>query len=153
MNRIAQFFLIAAMSATLSGVAVAQSTAAPSMNAESSDELFQSFGGKAGISKVIDDFLAIWQADPRIAKRLTDADVERLGFMLKEQITYLTGGPAKYSGKDMKTAHDGMDIRNVEFNALAEDLQLSMEKNGISSRAQNKLLAKLAPMQRDIVTK
>jgi len=141
----------AAISATLPGVATAQNSA--TMGAEKTDELFQSFGGKAGISKVVDDFLTVWQADPRISKRLTDADVEHLGLMLKEQFNQLTGGPAMYSGKDMKTVHDGMGIRNAEFNALAEDLQKSMEQNGISSRAQNKLLAKLAPMQKDIVTK
>jgi hemoglobin len=156
MNRIFKIILASAavsatLSATLPGLAFAQN--APAMGADTTDEVFQSFGGKAGISKVVDDFLAIWQADPRISKRLQDADVERLGLMLKEQINQLTGGPAVYSGKDMKTVHDGMDIRNVEFNALAEDLQLAMEKNGISSRAQNKLLAKLAPMQKVIVTK
>jgi hemoglobin len=146
MNRVVKIILAIAMTLSLSGVAFAQIT-------ETSDEVFQSFGGKAGISKVIDDFLTIWQADPRISKRLEDADVERLGLMLKEQITQLTGGPAVYSGKDMKTVHDGMGIRNADFNALAEDLQLAMEKNGISSRTQNKLLAKLAPMQKEIVTK
>jgi len=156
MNRILKIILASAavsasLSATLPGLAFAQSAAV--MAADSNGEVFQSFGGKAGISKVVDDFLAIWQADPRISARLQDADVERLGLMLKEQINQLTGGPAVYSGKDMKTVHDGMNIRNVDFNALAEDLQLAMEKNNISSRAQNKLLAKLAPMQKVIVTK
>jgi hemoglobin len=159
MNRINHVILTITMAAVFSGAACAQSMSSPTaqssatMGAETSDELFQSFGGKAGISKVVDDFLVIWQADPRISKRLTDADVDRLALMLKGQFTQLTGGPAEYSGKDMKTAHDGMNIRNAEFNALAEDLQASMEKNGISSRAQNKLLAKLAPMQHEIVTK
>jgi hemoglobin len=122
-------------------------------NVSSSDEVFQEFGGKAGIGKVIDDFLGIWAADPRISARLKDADVERLGFLLKEQITQLTGGPTVYSGRDMKSAHQGMGLRNVDFNALAEDLQSAMEKNGVPSRAQNKLLSKLAPMEHDIVTK
>ena len=58
-----------------------------------------------------------------------------------------------YSGKDMKAAHEKMGLRNMDFNALAEDLQTAMEKNGVASRAQNKLLAKLAPMEHQIVTK
>jgi len=153
MNRITTIILAACMSAALVNISFAQSAATSSIQTETSDEVFQSFGGKAGISKVVDDFLLIWQADPRISGRLTDADVERLGLLLKEQFNQLTGGPAIYSGKDMKTVHDGMGIRNAEFNALAEDLQLAMEKNGVSSRAQNKLLARLAPMQHDIVTK
>jgi hemoglobin len=157
MNRIIKIILATTLITMFSATAFSQtaqsSTSSATMGSDTTDELFQSFGGKAGIGKVVDDFLVIWQADPRISKRLTDADVDRLGLMLKGQFTQLTGGPAEYSGKDMKTAHDGLGIRNAEFNALAEDLQLSMEKNGISSRAQNKLLAKLAPMQHEIVTK
>ena len=139
-----------AITAGMSSMAMAQSNP---IQPETTDAVFQEFGGKAGISKVIDDFLVIWQADPRISTKLQDADVERLGFLLKEQVGQLTGGPVVYTGRDMKKAHSEMGLRNVDFNALAEDLQLSMEKNGISSRAQNKLLAKLAPMQHDIVSK
>ncbi len=126
---------------------------APAMSMEANDSLFQQFGGKEGISKIIDDFLVVWQADPRISGKLQEADVDRLGALLKEQINQLTGGPAVYSGKDMKTAHEKMGLRNMDFNALAEDLQTAMEKNGVASRAQNKLLAKLAPMEHQIVTK
>jgi hemoglobin len=36
---------------------------------------------------------------------------------------------------------------------MAEDLQIAMERNGVPSRVQNRLMAKLAPMQREIVTK
>ena len=51
----------------------------------------------------------------------------------------------------MKTTHEGMGLQNGDFNALAEDLQLSMDKEGVPFRAQNKLLAKLAPMEHQIV--
>ncbi|HEX7645286.1 MAG TPA: group 1 truncated hemoglobin [Burkholderiaceae bacterium] len=117
------------------------------------DSMFQDFGGKPGISKVIDDFLGIWQGDARISGALQDADVERLSALLKEQFTQLTGGPAVYSGRDMKSAHQDMGLHNADFNALAEDLQKAMDQNHVPARAQNKLLGKLAPMEKQIVTK
>ncbi len=46
-----------------------------------------------------------------------------------------------------------MGLQNRDFNDLAEDLQKAMDKEGVSFPAQNRLLAKLAPMQRAIVTK
>jgi hemoglobin len=46
-----------------------------------------------------------------------------------------------------------MNLRNSDFNALAEDLQFSMDKEHVNFRAQNQLIAKLAPMQHVIVTK
>jgi hemoglobin len=146
-----QLLIALLAAATLSSAVNAQTTSAES--GAPSDAVFQQFGGKAGIGKLIDDFLTIWQADPRINGVLKDADVERLASLLKEQIAQLTGGPAIYSGKDMKTMHESLGLRNADFNAVAEDLQHAMENNGIPSRAQNKLLAKLAPMEHVIVTK
>lgn len=46
-----------------------------------------------------------------------------------------------------------MELHNHDFNALAEDLQVSMNKEHVSFPAQNQLLAKLAPMQHAIVTR
>lgn len=53
----------------------------------------------------------------------------------------------------MVEIHDGLNVSNAQFHALAEDLQLAMERNGVSSRIQNQLMAKLAPLQRAIITK
>ena len=146
MKRFMQTMLALVAAISFTSFAHAQTT-------EASDAVFQDFGGKPGISKVIDDFLGIWQEDARINGALKEADVERLGSLLKEQFTQLTGGPAVYSGKDMKTAHQAMGLHNADFNALAEDLQHAMDKNNVPVRAQNKLLSKLAPMQHQIVTK
>lgn len=51
----------------------------------------------------------------------------------------------------MKKAHAGIDVTRTDFNALVEVLQHSMDTQGIAFSAQNRLLAKLAPMHREIV--
>ena len=53
----------------------------------------------------------------------------------------------------MKTVHKGMGIDELQFNALAEDLQSAMMQHGVPASAQNRLLGKLAPMHREIVSK
>jgi len=53
----------------------------------------------------------------------------------------------------LKTVHQDLQITNAMFNALAEDLQIAMEQHNVPSSVALKLIAKLAPMQRDIVTK
>jgi hemoglobin len=150
MNPVRQFLgaclVIMAISNALPGFAQSSPTA-------DTDGLFQDLGGKDGIKKIVADFLPILLSDARIKKQFNDADIEHLGKMLAEQFCELSGGPCKYTGKDMKTIHADLGISNAQFNALAEDLQMAMEKQGVSSRAQNKLLARLAPMQHTIVTK
>ncbi len=117
------------------------------------DGVFKAFHGKDGIDRVVDDFVGRITTDPRIAKRFEGANLDRLRVQLKAQFCYLIGGPCTYEGKDMKSAHASMGLQNRDFNDLAEDLQKSMDKEGISFQAQNQLVAKLAPMQRAIVTK
>lgn len=44
-----------------------------------------------------------------------------------------------------------MGVTNKDFNALVENLQWAMDKEGVPFAVQNRLLAKLAPMQRKVV--
>ena len=56
-------------------------------------------------------------------------------------------------GNPMKSGHADLGITKADFNALVEVLQTSMDAKGITFRSQNQLLALLAPMHRDIITK
>ncbi len=126
---------------------------AQAQNMNTDDAVFQGLGAKAGIDKIVDDFIPIVLADKRISRFFEAMDKQEFAGLLSDQICELTGGPCKYKGKDMNDAHYGMNISNAHFNALAEDLQIAMERNNISSSVANKLVAKLAPMQRSIVSK
>jgi hemoglobin len=139
--------------AGIAAFAMATCAATFAQSVASNDSTYQALGGQEGIRKIVADFLPIVLADPRIKDSFKDVDAERLTRMLMEQFCALSGGPCKYSGKDMETIHIDLAITNAQFNALAEDLQIAMDKQGVPSSAQNKLMAKLAPMQRSIVTK
>lgn len=140
-----------ALATVLTGLATsasAQSMAATSGNSA----LYQAFGEKAGLVKLMDDFVPRLQADLRLAEAFKKANVENLKMQLVNQICQVSGGPCEYKGADMKTAHNSMDITKTDFNALVEVLQKSMDAQGISFSNQNQLLAKLAPMHRDVIT-
>lgn len=117
------------------------------------ETIYELFGGAAGVNRIVDDMVDRSLADPRISEVFVASDLVRLRRTLKEQFCFILAGPCDYSGKDMATSHRDHGITNREFNALVENLQLSMNAEGVPFRAQNKLLAKLAPMQKDIVTR
>jgi hemoglobin len=52
----------------------------------------------------------------------------------------------------MGPMHESLEIRHRDFNALVEVLQQSMAARGIPFEAQNRMLARLAPMHREIIT-
>jgi truncated hemoglobin YjbI len=129
------------------------------------DSTYQGLGGKDGIKKIVDSFLTLVLADPRIKDNFADFDIPQINQRLQEQFCEYAGGPCKYNGKyhdkamegvgpvrDMKSVHQDLKISDKMFNALAEDLQIAMEQNNVPTRYSNKLIAKLAPMHGDIVT-
>lgn len=117
------------------------------------DSLYQALGGSAGIRRVVADFVPALQADTRINAAFEGVDMARLTTKLEEQFCLVSGGPCTYSGKDMQTIHEDLKVTHAHFNALVEDLQAAMQRNDVAPRTQNRLLARLAPMHREIVTK
>jgi hemoglobin len=121
-----------------------------SADAYADDALFKEFGEKPGLTKIVDDMYDNVLADPRTAPYFEDAPVRRIKPLLVDQFCEAIGGPCTYTGRSMKRAHEGHAIDRAAFNALVEDLQLAMDKNNVPFHAQNKLLAKLAPLYRDV---
>jgi hemoglobin len=117
------------------------------------DDLYQALGGQATIVKFVDDATNLWVADERIKDTFDNINLVRFKQRLSDQICALSGGPCKYTGRDMAESHKGLHIKVAEFNALVEGLQQAMGNAGVSFRTQNKLLTLLAPMERDIVTR
>jgi hemoglobin len=111
---------------------------------------YRQFGEQPGLVALMDLFMTKLVADPRTRRFFENADQAAVKKHLVEQFCVILGGPCTYTGRDMRTAHKGFDIDRAQFNALVELLQQAMSERGIPFRAQNKLLAKLAPLHRDI---
>ncbi|WP_462388123.1 group I truncated hemoglobin [Acidovorax sp. Q11] len=141
--------LAIALGAVLAPPAFAQGTAAM---ATAPAGLYQALGEKRGITRLMDDFVNRVFKDPRIGGHFKDVKPAVLKESLTDQICQLSGGPCKYEGADMKSAHADMDINKGHFNALVEVLQSAMDAQGIPFTQQNRLLALLAPMHRDVIT-
>lgn len=118
--------------------------------------LYRGLGGDAGIKRIVDTMFDIVLADDRIKETFDGFDIPQTKARLADQFCELSGGPCKFTGqgknRDMKTAHEDLKLNNKHFNALTEDLQVAMERNNVPSSVSNRLVAKLAPMRRDIVT-
>ena len=117
------------------------------------DSLYQAWGQRPGIQAVMEDFFTRLKADARTGPFFKDASRAHLVKQLTDQLCQQAGGPCVYDGPTMAEVHGGMDIGKREFNALVEVLQQSMDARGIGFSEQNRMLARLAPMHREIVNK
>lgn len=115
--------------------------------------LYERLGGQPALVAVVDDFVANVAADKRINAFFAQTNIPRLKRLLVEQICAGTGGPCKYTGDDMKTVHARMGVTQAHFDALVEDLVKTLDKFKVPQKEQKELLAILAPMSKDIVTR
>lgn len=116
-----------------------------------SARLVEAFGGREGIRKIAERTVELSQADPRIAPIFAAHDMVRLKRTLSEQFCYLLGAGCDYTGRDMRTAHAEMGVTKADMNALVQNLQAAMREADVPFAAQNRLLAKLAPMSDEVV--
>lgn len=140
------------------GLALAAALLAPASAVAKGKTLYERLGGKKAITAVVDEFVGRVAMDNRINHFFaqTAADPARLStFKMKlvDQICQASGGPCKYTGKDMKSAHAGMGIASGDFTALVEDLTAALDKFKVGAKEKSDLLGALGPMQADIVTK
>ncbi len=115
--------------------------------------LYDALGGQPGLTRIVGDLFVIAVKDPRINGELDNINVERLKSRIVLQFCVVTGGGCKFRAISMRGAHRGLGITQYHFNALVEDLEQAMDHAEIPFSTQNRLLARLAPMQRDIVTR
>lgn len=113
--------------------------------------LFERLGGSEAIAAVVDDFVARCAGDSRINGKFARTDIPRLKKMLADQVTAASGGPAAYTGRDMKRTHDGMGVTGGEFEALVEDLVATLDQFSVPAAEQQELLGILGSLRGDIV--
>jgi len=121
------------------------------MEMKKETSLYERLGGKPAITAVVDDFIGNVAGDSRINGRFGSANIPRLKLMLVDQICAASGGPCTYSGRDMVSAHKGMNITDGEFGALVGDLVKSLDKFKVPEKEKGELLGALGGMKPQIV--
>jgi hemoglobin len=119
--------------------------------------LWDRLGGEFKVKRVVDDFVKLAAEDPAVdvtrggRYALDDNAVRALKKMLVEFISSATGGPLRYTGKNMKELHKGMGITNAEFDATKADLKKALEMNGARAADIADVLGIVETTRKDIV--
>ncbi|MEO6663112.1 MAG: group 1 truncated hemoglobin [Rubrivivax sp.] len=131
--------------------AVALTTAAHAHAAD--DALYRELGEKPGLSELMQAFVGRLKTDARVGHFFKDIKAGFLARQLTDQICVLAGGPCVYDGEAMGPSHKDLGVARRDFNRVVEVLQDTMDDRHIAVPTQNALLALLAPMHREIITK
>lgn len=114
--------------------------------------LYQRLGSAEGIARIVDDVMAAHLDNPIVKTRFENTqDMARAKQMACEFFCAGSGGPEAYTGKDMLTAHKGMNISEQEYLAVMDDIVGAMTKNAIEDGAKNEVVAILYSLKGNII--
>lgn len=119
--------------------------------------LFEQIGGAAAINLAVDKFYERVLQDDRIRHFFAHVDMAKQRAHQKAFLTYAFGGTDKYDGRLMREAHrdlvENHGLSSEHFDAVAEDLMLTLEEIGVSEelRAQVAAIAAAPQHKRDVL--
>ena len=145
-------FLLASVSVT----AAAQNSIAHAGQAATQKSLYERLGGYDAIAAVVDDFIGRLISDKQLSRffdgHSTDSK-KRIRQHIVDQFCAAAGGPCIYTGRDMKTSHQGMGITEAQWDAAAKHLVATLDKFKVPAKEKGELLDFVTSLKKDIVEK
>ena len=118
--------------------------------------LYEKLGGAQKIKTIVDDIVEAHLDNPVIGARFMPY-LERPGYVgqVKQHMCDLlgngAGGPEEYTGRDMETTHQGMNISEEEFTAALDDILMVLDDHGIANQDKNEVLGMLYSMKDEVI--
>lgn len=108
------------------------------------ETLFEKLGGAAAVDVAVDRFYERVLKDDRIKHFFANTDMQKQRSHQKAFLTYAFGGTDKYDGRFMRESHkdlvENQGLNSTHFDAVAEDLMITLKEMGVS----DDLLAEVA---------
>ena len=130
----------------IAGLAFGQAVAGDAAKPEGAS-LYERLGGWDSINQIVRDTIALHLENPEIAHYFKDVDHEKLAGHVTAFFAAGTGGPAKYEGRDMTSAHAGMNMSDADFDSAVADVLKAVKKNGIGETEQAEVAAILESLR------
>lgn len=118
--------------------------------------LFERLGGSTGIERIVDEVASRHLDNPVINARFRPyldqpQKLAELKIHLARFLEMGSGGPQRYTGRDMKSTHTGMNISPAEYMAALDDIIAAMAHVGVDEQTRNDVLAIAWSIKGDII--
>ena len=139
-------------------LSLAHMTMAQKPESNEQKSLFERLGGYDGITLIVDDVVETHMTNPAIQARFIpyNDQPERLAVIKKHTVDFFSagsGGPVEYKGRNMPSAHHGMNISAEEYMAVVDDIMLVLDKHKIDEKSKKDVLAILWSLKGMIMSK
>jgi hemoglobin len=126
------------------------------LSAAADDALYDRLGGKASVEAVVSGLVDRILEDARVNRwfahtAATPENTASYKARLYQFICQASGGPCKYVGRDMVSAHRGRAVTSEAFDAVVQDLVSVLDTLKVPEREKSDLLQLLGPLKQSIV--
>lgn len=118
------------------------------------DSLYKRLGGYDALAAVTDDFIGRLATDPKEGRFFVGLSTDSKIRVRQHVVDFLcvaTGGPCKYTGRDMVTAHTGIGITEEDWTISVNALQATLNKFKVPAREQQDVLGAISSLKSQIV--
>lgn len=113
--------------------------------------LYERLGGKEAITAVVQHLWGVVEKDSRINGYFAHTKPEAFAGQLVDFLCQGSGGPCTYKGQDMHKAHVGMNITPAHFDALAEDIVITLDHFKVPQQEKGEVMAMLGGMKEAVI--
>jgi hemoglobin len=120
----------------------------------SDETLYQRLGGYDAIAAATDDLLSRLLNDPLLKeywKGKSENSMRKDRQLIVDYLASASGGPAFYTGRDMKTTHAGLGITEREWELFLGHSRDMMDHLGVGPREQREVLDFLTSLRAEVV--
>jgi hemoglobin len=114
--------------------------------------VYDELGGSGAVKAAVTVFYDRVAADPDLARWFADVDMTRLKAHQRAFLAAALGGPDLFSGRELHTAHAGMDITPDAFDAVVEHLATSLHDLGAGDDVVARVRLRLEDLRDQVVT-
>lgn len=130
--------------------------AEPQGQTSAQDSLYKRLGGYDALAAVTDDFITRLATDPKLGRffvgHSTDSKI-RIRQHIVDFLCVATGGPCKYTGRSMETAHAGLNITEEDWTLSVQHLGETLNRFKVPAKEQAEVVNAIAPLKSQIVGK
>jgi len=118
--------------------------------------IYEKLGGAEGVSVIVEDI---------VEQHIKNEHIKHYFIPLKENPEYFnqfkqhvkdflssgTGGKEEYKGRDMSTAHKGLNLSEADFLHAIDDILLVLDTHKVDRGSRNEILATLYSMKGSVI--
>lgn len=115
--------------------------------------LYDKYGGYDTVEKIVVSFYDKVKSDDRIKDFFQETDFDK---QIKHQTAFISealGGPKVYKGLDMRKAHAKFNLNEEHFNAVGENLKLTLEEFGVDNSDIDTIMNTVVSLKDDVLNK